>query len=328
MSAASTPHDALVRALLADRRFAAQILRVALPAEIAGLIDADRLELLEGSFVDASLNRSQSDALFRLRLTSGDVLHAYALVEHKSRPDPGIALQLLGYQLNILRAIASAGTPLHALPEIEMLVFYNGSEPWTVPRTLLAGLVRYTLFDLNVVDILSLPIDDTLKAVLLALKHARQPGDPEPWLRQVFAHLPENTLWESQVLTYILATVDTTRDIVLRAARAAQPNRWGTSMPTVAERLIEEGKQIGLIEGEARGRRLGLTEGEARGVALGEARGRIAAIARVLAMRFGPLDARVMLRLQTLPAAALDTLLDRAVTADSLDAVFAPNARH
>ncbi len=99
-------------------------------------------------------------------------------------------------------------------------------------------------------------------------------------------------------------------------------------MPTVAERLIEEGKQIGLIEGIA----LGEARGEARGVALGEARGeargRIAAIARVLATRFGPLDARVMLRLQTLPAAALDTLLDRAVTADSLDAVFAPNARH
>jgi hypothetical protein len=49
---------------------------------------------------------------------------------------------------------------------------------------------------------------------------------------------------------------------------------------------------------------------------------------RVLATRFGPLDARVMLRLQALPVAALDTLLDRAVTADSLDAVFAPNARH
>jgi len=32
-----------------------------------------------------------------------------------------------------------------------------------------------------------------------------------------------------------------------------------------------------------------------------------------------------MLRLRTLPAAALDTLLDRAVTADSLDAVFAPH---
>jgi hypothetical protein len=99
-------------------------------------------------------------------------------------------------------------------------------------------------------------------------------------------------------------------------------------MPTVAERLIEEGKQIGLIEGvalgeargEARGRQLGIAEGEARG----EARGRIAAIARVLAMRFGPLDARVMLRLQTLPVAALDTLLDRAVTADSLDAVLRP----
>ena len=49
------------------------------------------------------------------------------------------------------------------------------------------------------------------------------------------------------------------------------------------------------------------------------------AIARVLATRFGPLDAMVMLRLQALPAAALDTLLDGAVTADSLDAVFAPH---
>ena len=333
MSATSTPHDALVRALLADRRFAAQILRVALPAEIAGLIDADRLELLEGSFVDASLNRSQSDALFRLRLRNGPVRVLYVLIEHKSRPDPDTALQMAGYLIAILRDIARTKTKRRELSAVLPVVLYHGLKRWTVQRTLFADPAAnpmlapylpdfsYILFDLNAVDILSLPIDDTLKAVLLALKHARQPGDPEPWLRQVFAHLPENTLWESQVLTYILATVDTTRDIVLRAARAAQPNRWGTSMPTVAERLIEEGKQIGLIEGEARGRRLGLTEGEARG----EARGRVAAIARVLAMRFGPLDAMVMLRLQALPAAALDTLLDRAVTADSLDAVFAPH---
>jgi hypothetical protein len=162
MSATSSPHDTLVRALLADRRFAAQILRVALPAEIAALIDADRLELLEGSFVDASLNRSQSDALFRLPLLTGENL----------------------------------------------------------PR------------------------------------------------------------------------------FCFRKPRSCRRNQtWGGFAPR------------------------GIALGEARG----EARGRVAAIARVLATRFGPLDARVMLRLRTLPAAALDTLLDRAVTADSLDAVFAPH---
>jgi hypothetical protein len=76
-------------------------------------------------------------------------------------------------------------------------------------------------------------------------------------------------------------------------------------MPTVALRLIEGGKQFGLTEGGARGR--------------------IAAITRVLSARFETLDAATTAQLEALPVAMRDIVLDRAVSASSLDAVFAPN---
>ena len=50
--------------------------------------------------------RSQCDALFRARLATGEPLHIYVLVEHKSQVDGTTPLQLLGYTVHDLGRIA------------------------------------------------------------------------------------------------------------------------------------------------------------------------------------------------------------------------------
>ena len=78
----ATPHDSLFRALLSDHARAAAFLRDHLPNDIAGLLDDSLPVAVEGSFVDESLARSQSDLLFRVRLKSGRDALIYMLIEH------------------------------------------------------------------------------------------------------------------------------------------------------------------------------------------------------------------------------------------------------
>ena len=89
---------------------------------------------MDMSFVDEDLRSSQSDKLFEVKLKDGQPGYVYALLEHKSYPDSGTALQVLTYKVRILEKYAQgrAGR-LRALPTVVPLVFYHGAHPWTSP---------------------------------------------------------------------------------------------------------------------------------------------------------------------------------------------------
>ena len=96
-----SPHDAMFRALLSDKKRAAAFLRDHLPNEIAGLLSPHPPVLQDGSFVDEALRSSQSDLLFEVQLSSGGRAYVYVLVEHKSYPDIATPLQLADYMVQI-----------------------------------------------------------------------------------------------------------------------------------------------------------------------------------------------------------------------------------
>ena len=85
---------------------------------------------------------------------------------------------------------------------------------------------------------------------------------------------------------------------------------------TIAEQLHEEGREQGLAQGLAQGREQGLAQGLAQG--------RIAALRALLTFKFGSqaLDASYEARLHAATSAVIDQYLQRALTADSVAAVF------
>jgi predicted transposase YdaD len=87
-------------------------------------------------------------------------------------------------------------------------------------------------------------------------------------------------------------------------------------MQTVAEQIH--------ARGEAKGRKEGREEGRAEG----EKQGLVWAILLTLDRRFGPLPAEIAARVENTQPEFLDNLLDRAVTASTLDEVFAGTDRH
>ena len=230
------PHDALFRALLEDTTRAGTLIREYLPETFAKLVSDEPAQLVDGSFVDEELRASQSDRLFKVRLTDGRPAFIYALLEHKSTVDAGTPLQIMGYMQRIWRRFAGDDVKrLLALPMIIPLVFYHGLARWTVPLSVFetidvpeafrpfAHSLSYILHNLAEVDFARLSQDRVLRAVLAILKYAFVTEVPETLLRQILSDLPDGVPLEKQVYLYVARVYKMDLDKLRTVASVAKP---------------------------------------------------------------------------------------------------------
>jgi hypothetical protein len=84
-------HDQFFKHLLDRPGAAGMLLRERLPRAVTRLLVEDPPELMAGSFVTQTLSEMRSDRLYRTRTMTGRPVLIYALIEHKSSPDPLIS---------------------------------------------------------------------------------------------------------------------------------------------------------------------------------------------------------------------------------------------
>jgi len=331
MAEVGTPHDAFFKRLLGSPDAAATFLRERLPPEIAAALAADPPDPVPGSFVDEHLRPSQSDLLFRVRTVDGDAAFLYALLEHKSDPDPMVAFQLLRYMVRIWETWRreQAGSGATRLPAIVPVVVYHGAKVWTV-STAFPALVRapaalqphvpgfdYLLTDLSRIEDAVLSTDARLQAGLMALKYVFRDDLTEHLPGMLVAQAVDFVL---EVLRYIAATRRFLNEEAVRdAVRRALPEQEERIMSTLAEQWEQRGEQRGLKLGEQRGLKLGEQQGLAKGVAAGKA----AALLRILTRRFGEPSEPVRAAVLAADPDTLDAWIDRAFEAASPEAVIA-----
>src|SRR3712207_1294937 len=101
MSELRNPHDRFFKEVFARPEVARDFLESYLPEAVATLLAPSAPQLRQGSFVDEALQEHFSDLLYEVQLTKGDTAYIYVLFEHKSYPEPLVALQLLRYMLRI-----------------------------------------------------------------------------------------------------------------------------------------------------------------------------------------------------------------------------------
>ncbi len=317
------PHDALFRVLLEHPGRAATLLRDHLPEPIAERLTGEPPRLIDGTFVDEALRGSQTDRLFEVRLAGDRPLLIYALLEHKSAPDPATPLQLAGYMVSIWKRYAEGDRArLDALPGILPLVFYHGTRRWTVPLSLFDMIaddealwpwtrsMGYILRDLGKIDPGSLSTDNGVRAGLTALRVAGRGPVGRTVLVDILAGVDGDL--EAATLAYIIRVFETGPDALEDALRTAKPDRWEALMGTIAEAWLEQGKAEGLEQGKAEGL----------------AEGRAATLIRLLERRFGSLPREAASRIAAADLEELDTWLDRVLDAATLDAVFESRAAH
>ena len=97
MKSPANPHDRFFKAVFSRDDVAADFLRHHLPADIASLLLPGTLAIRKDSFVDQALSEHYSDLLYSVKLHNGQPGFVYVLFEHKSYPEPRIALDLNKY---------------------------------------------------------------------------------------------------------------------------------------------------------------------------------------------------------------------------------------
>ncbi len=327
-----TPHDTLFRALLADPERVRDFLRDHLPNNISGLLADTPPEIVEGSFVDEALAGSQSDLLFRVGLVSGGDAFVFILLEHKSRPDPGLPLQLASYMVRIWKRFAgTSAARLRSLPPIVPVVVYHGAAGWTVPRSLLDMIATddtdlaflpgsgYILRNLRAMDFDALSRNAALRAGFITLRR-----EALVFLAVIAESLPEGDDLRRQILEYILRVYNVDLDNLRILLRNQGHTELEATMGTIAETLLKQGEALGRSKGEA----LGRSKGEALGRSKGRLEGKAETFLRQARVRFGAVPTARSDEVRAADVATLDRWLDALVIAETLEEVFEPRKHH
>ena len=292
-------------------------------------------ELVPGTFVSRRLRGYRTDRLYRTRTKAGRVVLIYALIEHKSHPEPRIALQLLGYICQILERWATQegtttdGSPL-PLPGVVTLVVYNGVEDWNVPLSLAEATdadpairpwlldFRYSLTSLKSIPDAKLSAEKALRVGLLILKlgrPARKDRDKLLLLIRSAHDLGDDDL--VTLIYYLLGDPDGPHaDFVRTILHEVLPEQGDRIMSTAAEQWKAEGFNQGLMQGEARGRAEGKAEGKAE------------MLLRQLHRRFPSLPSEVEGRVSSASSGQLDDWSERLVDGKPLTEIFGPDHAH
>ena len=274
-------HDALVRRTLGDPLSARAWLKARLPPEVAGQLSLSTLTEQPGTFVDANLRRSETDALFEVQHVSGMSTYVYVLVEHQSTVDSWLPLRLHRYHNRIWareRAQRRSKTP--TLSPIVSVVLHHGDRPWPPSRQFedlyneaargLPGLCRfgYILVELTGRRLEDARGDPYARAMeMLLIDHRRQQAEQLlrllPPLILAMWTTPAGRDKERTLMAYVDAMYGGKVMQVLTAEVEKYRERYGsrgvtpedvTLLKFLEDRYAREGKQQGLEQGILQGR--------------------------------------------------------------------------
>ncbi len=316
------PHDKFFKETFGRTTTAAEFFRTYLPPELGLLLDWDRLERKDGSFVDETLRERDADLLFTVQWKNRE-LFLYCLFEHQSEPDRWMALRLLRYMMRIWEAELKSAPSGTVLPPVLPVVLHQSVKGWRfsrrfrslidLPRDAGCGFDGFVPdFEFHLVDLAELPIDKLrgdvlLRAILAVMRVVRE----RDWVGRMeeLAPLLNGALKESDsrfvrtCLEYVMGSggeVDF-EDFRGRLERL-KIGEIKKDVMTFAEQLIREGRKEGLEEGRRE-----------EGVAI---------LRRQLSRRFGTLPEWAESRLNGATTSELEDWSERLLDAPDLESVF------
>ncbi|ECW2535705.1 Rpn family recombination-promoting nuclease/putative transposase [Salmonella enterica] len=277
----TTPHDAVFRQMLMQKKVARDFLAIHLPEDFLAICDLDSLKLESGSFVEDNLRSRYSDILYSLHTQHGPG-YVYALIEHQSKSDRLMAFRLMRYAIAAMQRHLDAGHD--TLPLVVPILFYHGPEsPWPYSLNWHNMFVKPDMakalysHEFALVDLTIMPDNQLLQHRRIAMlellqKHIRQ-RDLSELLDPLITLLTQDHLTDAQLSVLI--------NYMLKAGNAAEPGalirqlaqgapQYMEQLMTIAEWLEEKGRTEGLQKGLQKGLEQGLAQGreaEARAIA-------------------------------------------------------------
>jgi hypothetical protein len=321
-----TVHDGFFKEVFGDPALAADELRAILPAELAARIDWASLAPMPASFVDEVLAQRVGDLVFCARVTEGEEVLLWFLIEHQRKEEWWMILRVLDMHGKMWRHWRQLHPGARTVPAILPVVVYHGTRPWQAPRSMreLYGSTGDTLFAPHllacgfVLDDLCAASDDELRArhmdafarlSLFAMARAaaddfldRLTGD---WRAELSDMAVAGNV--ERLVVFLRYTLHVNRHVDLEMLRARLLPLVGEDVEeaivTVADKLKQEGFDRGLERGlEQERRRL---------------------LLRLLGQRAEPLPESLLGRVGAASVDDLQRWFDRTLGAATLDEIFA-----
>lgn len=294
-----TPHDAFVKAMLADLRRAEELIRHSLGALAASFLDFTTLAPEPGSFVDEALRERHVDRLFSVQLR-GLPARVYVLYEHKSAPERWLGLAVLAYEVQIWQALLKAEPTRDKLPPIFSIVIFHGEK----------GLRLGTHFQ----ALVDLPADAPASLWELVPEFRFALTDLSPAASAVV--VPGALRASTELMLSALQLARSDRDLaqLVRGWRRLVRDVWrepdGAAALDLVFRYIAEVRDLRDRDISEEGREEGRMEGQR------------ALLLRLLRRRFGRLPRRVLAAIEAADARAIERWSDELLDARTLAELF------
>ena len=280
----NTPHDTLFKEHYKDPKNVQPIIELTVP-DLCNILKLDTLRANNEQLASKSLLKSIPDLLFTCELQDNTHTCVFILIEHKSKPDKFVAVQVLTYMSLIWDFHRKKGT----LPFIIPLIFYHGKENWKplsmrdlLPNNpeLLKYVPDFTLPFFSLKEIPSEKLFNDLKdkAMLILLKSLLQKDDEETnryiaeFILQKNNQIKDNEDFDMihtlEIFFNYLAEVNPEITIDTIGEQLAQLDTGGNNMRglTLKEQVGEHFYNDGLERGKLEGEQLGLQKGRLEGL--------------------------------------------------------------
>ena len=296
----SKVHDSSSKIIFGNAELCSQFLRNYMDIPILKNVRAEDIEDISERYVPMFTEERNSDTVKRVKLSEKDTLYFISLIEHKTKVDYNITMQLLRYMVFIWEDYEKEMEKKHRgisrtkdfkYPPILPIVYYEGTQKWTAPanfkdRVLFNAAFEpftpkffYKLVQLNEYSVEKLiEKKDELSLVMLinriqSMEEFRELNLPEDYLQNLSEHSTAELL-ESviKVITVLLRHLNIPEDEVEEFTGQVKEWKMGElfenfkdfDLPAARRKAQEEGMKQGMKQGREEGMKQGRNEGEER----------------------------------------------------------------
>ncbi len=278
------PHDKFFKETFSQPKIARDVIQHYLPPEIVDTLDLNSLELQKDSYVE-KMQEYLSDMLYRIQMKDGNSAFVYFLFEHKSFLDKWVTLQLLRYMVGIweqMRVEAKSdegGKRPFTLAPILPIVIAHGEKKWNI------GQKFDDLFDMPTEMEMYFPnfsyklidLSEASDEAIVGLAETRFVLEIMRYIRtkELFGEIVRVSRLiqmgkDDELVSYLIPIGfyymmqyrnDLTVDDLRQATTLANLPQGDDVMATLADRLRNEGFQLGVEQGVQQGVQQGRQQG-------------------------------------------------------------------
>lgn len=317
----SKPHDSGSKLIFGNAELCSQFLRNYMNIPLFEHIRAEDIEDLTERFVPMFTEERNSDTVKRIKMSENSTFYFVSLIEHKTKVDYNVSMQLLRYMVYIWEDYEKemerkkkgvSKTRDFRYPPILPIVYYEGGGNWTAPCNIRDRIFFdeafepftpkffYKLVQLNAYSIEELVGKNDELSLLMLINRLQNSSEfrqldlPKDYLK----NLSENSTDEllgiiARVTASMLRHLDVPENDVTKFTEQVKERKMAelfenfvndVDMSSLYKIALERSKWKAMKEGEAKGREIGFAQGEVKGREAGfaEGEGRFAELTRLL----------------------------------------------